>query len=81
MIRVIAQWALWSSAWSLESPAGTTSSDVLPAAASCPELPPDPPFLGAHSLFLLPASPAVAFQLWQEGRVSRETEGGSAAKW
>lgn len=51
--------------------AGPPAPDLLPNAL-CPDL------LTLASLF---TAQAVAPQLWQEGGVSRDTEGGSAAKW
>ena len=48
---------------------------------SDPDPPPDPLRLNLLTLALLRTAQAVAFQSWQEGGVSRDTEGGSAAQW
>lgn len=70
-------------AWSTQSPSDSTSLEAASPADPYPEFPPGP--LPSWGL-LTPPSPlleaqAVALPLCQEGRVSRETEGGSAAKW
>lgn len=80
MIRVIALQAPLSNAWRRQSPADTIS---LEAAAPLPPTLTSHmiPFIQTYSLLPLSSLPrAVAFP-WQEGGVSRDTEGGFAAKW
>ena len=80
MIRVIALQAPLCNAWPVQSPADSISLEATGPAAAYPDLPHDP--LHPDLLSLMPLSSLWARSLpWQEGGVSGNTEGGSAAKW
>lgn len=84
MIRVIALEALLSNVWSVPSPGGQhLSPKPLAPLLSTPnsyQIASLPQGLTHPSSSLLTAQ-AAACQFRQEGGVSWETEGGSAAKW